>query len=255
MTLTPQLRPRMLLAHTSGMNSGADYRAILDENVETFRAELEAGCDARESASSTATLASSRSASCSSASHGHSLAAQVARLLRAVARSSAHARSSALEIPATEEDGWRGRVQGFVHDEKAYLMGGVAGHAGLFGTAADVAALTECYLGPSARPRLRTAAARNRSRSDHANKRTIPCCGAGWDGRSRPTTRTRADALWTGRRSVIRASSARASGPIRCATSKGVLLTNAVYFGRDSAPSSELSLRQRFYEAMIEELA
>jgi CubicO group peptidase (beta-lactamase class C family) len=27
---------RMLLAHTSGMNSGADYRAILDENVEQF---------------------------------------------------------------------------------------------------------------------------------------------------------------------------------------------------------------------------
>jgi CubicO group peptidase (beta-lactamase class C family) len=36
---------------------------------------------------------------------------------------------------------------------------------------------------------------------------------------------------------------------------QGVLLTNAVYFGRDSAPSSELSLRQRFYEAMIKELA
>lgn len=50
-------------------------------------------------------------------------------------------------IPATEDDGWRGRVQGFVHDEKAYLMGGVAGHAGIFGTAQSVAALGERYLG------------------------------------------------------------------------------------------------------------
>ncbi len=32
----------MLLAHTSGMNSGADYRTIVDENVERFalRSEL-----------------------------------------------------------------------------------------------------------------------------------------------------------------------------------------------------------------------
>ena len=31
-----KITARMLLAHTSGMNSGADYRAILDENVEAF---------------------------------------------------------------------------------------------------------------------------------------------------------------------------------------------------------------------------
>jgi len=50
-------------------------------------------------------------------------------------------------IPATERDAWRGLVQGTVHDEKAHLMGGVAGHAGLFGIARDVAALAEMYLG------------------------------------------------------------------------------------------------------------
>ena len=33
-----------------------------------------------------------------------------------------------------------------MHDEKAYLMGGVAGHAGLFGDARDVALLGEWYL-------------------------------------------------------------------------------------------------------------
>lgn len=40
---------------------------------------------------------------------------------------------------ATEACAWRGRVlAGEVHDENAWAMGGVAGHAGLFATAADV---------------------------------------------------------------------------------------------------------------------
>jgi CubicO group peptidase (beta-lactamase class C family) len=48
---------------------------------------------------------------------------------------------------ATEEDReWRRkRLRGEVHDENAYAMGGVSGHAGLFGTAADVAALIRVY--------------------------------------------------------------------------------------------------------------
>jgi CubicO group peptidase (beta-lactamase class C family) len=41
----------------------------------------------------------------------------------------------------TEDDAWRGRrLVGEVHDENAYALGGVAGHAGLFGTAAAVGA-------------------------------------------------------------------------------------------------------------------
>jgi CubicO group peptidase (beta-lactamase class C family) len=39
----------------------------------------------------------------------------------------------------TELDLWRGRlIQGEVHDENAWALGGVAGHAGMFGTAAAV---------------------------------------------------------------------------------------------------------------------
>lgn len=37
-------------------------------------------------------------------------------------------------------------VRGVVHDENAYLMGGVAGHAGLFSTASDLAKLAQLYL-------------------------------------------------------------------------------------------------------------
>jgi CubicO group peptidase (beta-lactamase class C family) len=40
---------------------------------------------------------------------------------------------------ATERCGWRGRLMAAeVHDENAHVLGGVAGHAGLFGTAAGV---------------------------------------------------------------------------------------------------------------------
>ena len=48
---------------------------------------------------------------------------------------------------ATELDphGERGRIRGTVHDENAQAMGGIAGHAGLFGTADDVAALGRVF--------------------------------------------------------------------------------------------------------------
>jgi serine-type D-Ala-D-Ala carboxypeptidase len=49
---------------------------------------------------------------------------------------------------ATEHCPWRGRTLiGEVHDENTYAMGGVSGHAGLFGTVQDVAALAEVWLG------------------------------------------------------------------------------------------------------------
>ncbi len=50
-------------------------------------------------------------------------------------------------IAPTEEDAWRGRtLRGEVHDENAYALGGVAGHAGLFGTARAVLAIAQAWL-------------------------------------------------------------------------------------------------------------
>jgi CubicO group peptidase (beta-lactamase class C family) len=47
----------------------------------------------------------------------------------------------------TEVDPWRGRViAGAAHDANAAALGGVAGHAGLFGTAADVGAFARWFL-------------------------------------------------------------------------------------------------------------
>ena len=50
-------------------------------------------------------------------------------------------------IAPTEDDPWRGRLlRGEVHDENAFALGGVAGHSGLFGTAAAVAQVSQCWL-------------------------------------------------------------------------------------------------------------
>ena len=51
------------------------------------------------------------------------------------------------ETAPTEQDPWRGRlIAGEVHDENAWALGGVGGHAGLFGTAAAVGACARHLL-------------------------------------------------------------------------------------------------------------
>jgi len=51
-------------------------------------------------------------------------------------------------IAPTEQDPWRGRMlRGEVHDENAAFLGGVAGHAGLFGTTNDLLRYGEWLVG------------------------------------------------------------------------------------------------------------
>ena len=50
-------------------------------------------------------------------------------------------------VAPTEDDPWRGRlIEGEVHDENAYAMGGVAPHSGLFGTSGDLAIFCQMLL-------------------------------------------------------------------------------------------------------------
>jgi CubicO group peptidase (beta-lactamase class C family) len=50
-------------------------------------------------------------------------------------------------VAPTEFDPWRQRqVRGEVHDENAYMLGGVSGHAGLFSTAADLTRFARMML-------------------------------------------------------------------------------------------------------------
>lgn len=58
-----------------------------------------------------------------------------------------HRRDRHTIAPTEDDPDWRGRrCWGEVHDENACGVGGVAGHAGLFGTARDVAALGQAWL-------------------------------------------------------------------------------------------------------------
>lgn len=240
---------RMLLAHTSGMNSGADYRTILGENVERYAREraLVAVPGARVVYSDLGFIAL-----------GTLIARIEGRAIAAVARDafgsgSLGFRPGAAErpaIPATERDEWRGRVQGFVHDEKAYLMGGVAGHAGLFGTAADVASLTEAYLGPlrgrrdTLLPSALAADAVREQAVDPVLRRGLGwalktsdenSCGPSMDPASFGHTGFVGTCVW--------------ADPVRDV--QGVLLTNSVYFGRRDTRA----LRSAFYEAALADLA
>lgn len=55
---------------------------------------------------------------------------------------------SKADIPPTEEDSYfrMQKVQGYVHDQGAAMLGGVSGHAGLFSNANDVAKIMQMYL-------------------------------------------------------------------------------------------------------------
>ena len=69
-----------------------------------------------------------------------------------------------------------------MHDEKAYLMGGVAGHAGVFGTAADVAWLAGQYLDAVCWRERANCRRNSRANPISANKPADPILrrGLGW---------------------------------------------------------------------------
>mgnify|MGYP000861909094 FL=1 len=90
-----------------------------------------------------------------------------------------HGRARAAIVPTEDDPAWRGRrCWGEVHDENACGVGGVAGHAGLFGVARDIAALGQAWLGGDPRlaiaPGLRADAVRERAETDGTRR------GLGW---------------------------------------------------------------------------
>ena len=224
---------RMLLAHTSGMDSGADYRTLFGKNVVDFaltQALLAApGERVIYSDLGFIVLGALLERVC-----GRSLAA-LGRVAFGVDPFYVPSARERLTIPATEEDAWRGRVQGAVHDEKAQLMGGVSGHAGLFGTASAVARLTQRYLDgwfPAAvalqadDPVLRRGLGWALKTTDENS------CGARFSMRSFGHTGFTGTCVWADPERGLQA----------------VLLTNAVYFGREDTRL----LRIAFYDAARE---
>ena len=239
---------RMLLAHDAGFNSGADYRLLLGFNVERYAIERELiGVPGAKVVYSD--LGFIALGALVARVYGHSLAAVAAA---AFGSSDVGFRVGAAEragIPATEEDGWRGRVQGYVHDEKAYLMGGVAGHAGLFGTAASVARLTQAYLGPlcgrpaSALPATLVREAVREQAFDPVLRR-----GLGWALKTNDTNSCGALMARETFGHTGFVGTCVWADPTRDVL--GVLLTNTVYYGRFDTRD----LRAGFYDAMIEDI-
>ena len=230
---------RMLLAHTSGMNSGADFRQLLDDNVVDF-ALIRDLVEPPGERVIDYDLGFIALGSLIERIDGCSLRSSIIGYLPRTAERPA--------IPATEDDGWRGRVQGIVHDEKAYLMGGVAGHAGIFGTAADVSALGERYLatffGRSSPLGHTLAKAAVTEQADDPVLRR----GLGW---ALKTSDTNSCGRWFSRASFGHTGFVGTCiwvDPER--DLNAVLLTNSVYFGRNDTRD----LRAAFYEAAVEEL-
>jgi CubicO group peptidase (beta-lactamase class C family) len=150
-------------------------------------------------------------------------------------------------VAPTEFCAWRQRrLVGEVDDENSATLHGVAGHAGLFGTAADVATLGQLYLnkgGGFISPRL----------AQNATRAHIEDRGLGW---------------------MIRTPEGSSSGRLFSAGSFGhtgfvgtslwvdpqrelvcALLTNNVFFGRDQRHRDDLvRFRSLFHDTLIEAL-
>ena len=94
-------------------------------------------------------------------------------------------RDWAAEIPPTEDDRtFRCRVvQGEVNDENAYVMGGVAGHAGVFAPATEVARFAECML-CGGWPIMKPETVKGFTRRETSPPDTTRALG--WDTPSRP---------------------------------------------------------------------
>lgn len=225
---------RMLLAHTAGFHSGADYRTLFAENVERF-ALLRPPAAAPGERVIYSDLGFIALGVVLGRALGRGLPAVLASAcarLGAEATAYRPAERERAEIPATECDAWRGRVRGTVHDEKAHLMNGIAGHAGLFGSARDVALLADAFLAPAAgrgARALRPATAAEAVREWGADP--VLRRGLGWalktsDANSCGAVMSRATFGHTGFTGTCVWADPERDLSV-------VFLTNAVYFGRN----------------------
>lgn len=87
--------------------------------------------------------------------------------------------------PTVDDQQFRRRViQGEVHDENASVMGGVAGHAGIFSTAGDVARFAHCMLQEGHPILRRDTVELFTTRQPHP---PAACRALGWDTPSQPS--------------------------------------------------------------------
>jgi CubicO group peptidase (beta-lactamase class C family) len=92
--------------------------------------------------------------------------------------------------PTEQDDAFRKRlIRGEVQDENAWVMGGVAGHAGLFGAATDLAAFSQMMLrggNADGRQLIQPATIQEFTRAYPAQQGSPR--GLGWDKPSQPSS-------------------------------------------------------------------
>ena len=147
------------------------------------------------------------------------------------------------DFAATERQSDGTFLAGTVHDENARLMGGVAGHAGLFAPVADLAAFAAWWTGEddmAVPARLRREAERLQTAGLDGRR------GLGWTGQGDAFDCLRG--TWPPG-SLSHTGFTGTSLAIAPATGTwAVLLTNAVHFGRD--PARGRTLRRDFYTSL-----
>ena len=156
--------------------------------------------------------------------------------------------ATAAPIAPTEQDPWRGHVlRGEVHDENAAALGGVAAHAGLFGTARAVGAFARLVLQTFRSPTplgdpdlMRTFASPSRPEASRAlgwdTMRPMSSCGTLLSPTSIGHTGFTGTSLWIDHERDLYV----------------VLLTNRVHPTRDNPALP--ALRPAFHDAVMEEL-
>src|SRR5262245_61417761 len=147
-------------------------------------------------------------------------------------------------VAPTEFCQWRKRrIAGEVHDENSATLHGVAGHAGLFGTATDVTTLGQIYLangGGFISPRLAHDAVRthigDRGLGWHTRSPQGSSSGHYFSADSYGHTGFVGNSIWVDpQRQLI------------C-----TLLSNRVFFGRD--PEAITQFRPRFHDTVVQSL-
>jgi CubicO group peptidase (beta-lactamase class C family) len=145
-------------------------------------------------------------------------------------------------VAPTEHCAWRKRiVQGQVHDDNAYAMGGVAGHAGLFGSLNDMVVVAQRLLNRLLTPNDTLAAfARYRTEADPKRAMGFDTATPGGSTGDVFSEQTVGHLGFTG--TSLWLDLERAVGVI--------ILGNSVHLGRDSTKNRSRTSRVRLHRAL-----
>jgi serine-type D-Ala-D-Ala carboxypeptidase len=134
-------------------------------------------------------------------------------------------------------------IQGEVHDENAWVLKGVAGHAGVFSTAYDVALFAHCWLSGGS-PILKPTTAIGFTRQQPGSPRAL-----GWDRPTPPSSSGQHFSAFSFGHLGFTGTSLWCDPEKQLAI---VLLTNRTW--RDASNQAIRQIRPRFHDAIVDSL-